>query len=88
LSRSDGTSEHTDFMNECVPKLMDYGKDQIVAIAAYLNMWRDAWEEAHPDGANDPGPRPKPAADDSPLQQAAESKCLRVARQRLRDDPA
>jgi hypothetical protein len=47
---------HTDWMNECVPTLMDRGKDQIVAVAACLNMWRDAWEESHPDGAVDPGP--------------------------------
>ena len=51
-----GESAHTTFMNECVPEQMDYGKDQLVAIAACLNMWRDAWEETHPDGAEDPGP--------------------------------
>jgi hypothetical protein len=47
---------HTDWMNECVPELMDRGRDQLVAVAACLNMWRDAWEESHPDGADDPGP--------------------------------
>jgi len=58
---------HTDWMNECVPSLMDMGKDQIVAVAACLRMWREAWEESHPDGADDPGPSPKEASDDSPL---------------------
>jgi len=57
------TNAHTDWMNECVPKLMGFGKEQDVAIAACLNMWRDAWEEAHPDGAPDPGPSP-PQADE------------------------
>jgi hypothetical protein len=53
---------HTDWMNECVPELMSHGKDQLVAVAACLNMWRDAWEETHPDGADDPGPdRPQKA---------------------------
>ncbi len=47
---------HSEWMDECVPKLMDMGKDQLVAVAACLNMWRDAWEETHPDGADDPGP--------------------------------
>jgi hypothetical protein len=61
---------HTDWMNECVPSLMSMGKDQIVAVAACLNMWRDAWEESHPDGADDPGPSPKEASEDSPLQDA------------------
>ena len=46
---------HTDWMNECVPEMMSYGKDQVVAVAACLNMWRQAWEESHPDGADDPG---------------------------------
>jgi len=50
---------HTDWMNECVPELMDSGKEQDVAVAACLNIWRDAWEESHPDGAVDPGP-PRP----------------------------
>lgn len=48
-------SAHSDWMDECVPKLMDMGKDQTVAVAACLNMWRDAWEETHPDGADDTG---------------------------------
>ena len=60
---------HTDWMNECVPELIGHGKDQLVAVAACLNMWRDAWEESHPDGADDPGPSPKEASEDSPLQQ-------------------
>jgi hypothetical protein len=59
-----GGDPHTTWMNDCVPSLMDTGKDQDVAIAACLNMWRDAWEEAHPDGADDPGPaRPRPSDD-------------------------
>ena len=49
-------------MDECVPELMDYGKDQLTAVAACLNMWRDAWEESHPDGADDPGPS-RPGSD-------------------------
>jgi hypothetical protein len=49
-------SAHSDWMDECVPALMDMGKAQDVAVAACLNMWRDAWEETHPDGADDPGP--------------------------------
>ena len=53
---------HTDWMNECVPEMMSYGKDQIVAVAACLNMWRQAWEESHPDGADDPGPS-RPGSD-------------------------
>ena len=75
------TSAHTDWMNECVPAMMDAGRDQIVAVAACLNMWREAWEEAHPDGADDPGPSPKEADEDSPL---AEEKQLQLARGRLR----
>ena len=51
-----GESAHTSWMNDCVPSLMDGGKDQPTAIAACLNMWRDAWEITHPDGAVDPGP--------------------------------
>jgi hypothetical protein len=47
---------HSDWMDECVPDLMASGKDQLVAVAACLNIWRDAWEESHPDGADDPGP--------------------------------
>jgi hypothetical protein len=43
-------------MDECVPLLMSYGKDQIVAVAACMNMWRTTWEEEHPEGADDPGP--------------------------------
>lgn len=67
-------SPHTDWMNECVPRLMDMGKDQDVAVAACLNMWRDDWEESHPGGEDDPGPdRPDP--DDDP-----EEKQLRIAR--------
>jgi predicted ABC-type ATPase len=59
---------HSDWMDECVPELMGYGKDQLVAVAACMNMWRDAWEESHPDGADDPGPdRPQP--DDKQLDE-------------------
>ena len=76
LERAGETSAHTDWMDECVPLLMSYGKDQVVAIAACLNMWRDTWELEHPDGAVDPGPSPKEAAD----------KTLRALRQRLRDE--
>jgi hypothetical protein len=50
---------HSDWMDECVPSMMDKGKDQTVAVAACLNMWRQAWEESHPDGSDDPGP-PRP----------------------------
>ena len=56
LLLSERSSAHSEFMDECVPRLMDMGKDQIVAVAACLNMWRAEWEEAHPEGADDPGP--------------------------------
>jgi hypothetical protein len=80
------TSAHTDWMNECVPNMMSYGKDQITAVAACLNMWRETWEENHPDGADDPGPSPKDADPDSPLAEAAaEEKCLALARERLKE---
>ena len=60
LLLSKGVSDsHTEWMNYCVPQLMGYGKDQDVAVAACLNMWRDTWEATHPEGAVDPGP-PKP----------------------------
>lgn len=71
---------HTDWMNECVPELMGYGKDQLTAVAACLNMWRNAWEESHPDGADDPGPSPKEADPDSPLAEAAKKKMLAYVR--------
>ena len=76
-----GASAHTDWMNECVPAQMDNGKDQLVAVAACLNMWREAWEETHPDGADDPGPSPKEADENSPLAETA-----KVARELLRKD--
>ena len=72
---------HSDFMDECVPRLMDMGKDQLVAVAACLNIWRDSWEESHPDGADDPGPS-RPDTDSQ-----RDERRLRIARQRLRDDP-
>ena len=51
-----GRSAHSDWMDECVPLLMSYGKDQVVAVAACMNMWRDTWELEHPEGTDDPGP--------------------------------
>ena len=78
LSRSGGASAHTEWMDECVPEMMDIGKDQTVAIAACLNMWRDAWEESHPDGAVDPGPG-LPDDDESGTEKAARGR-LRQAR--------
>ena len=69
-------SAHTDWMNECVPDLMSYGKDQDVAIAACLNIWRDAWEESHPDGAVDPGP---------PIPGSEYDKQLQIARGLLKE---
>jgi hypothetical protein len=71
-----GISAHTAWMNDCVPAQMDNGKDQTVAIAACMTMWRDAWEETHPDGAEDPGPD-LPEDDD-------EEETLKAARGRLR----
>jgi hypothetical protein len=65
----DRKSAHGDWMDECVPQLMEYGKDQLTAVAACLNMWRQSWEESHPDGADDPGPSPKEASEDSPLNE-------------------
>ncbi|MBR0732417.1 hypothetical protein JQ595_27065 [Bradyrhizobium japonicum] len=59
---------HTEWMNTCVPQLMANGKDQTVAVAACLNMWRDAWEETHPDGAVDPGP---PIPEESDAEKSA-----------------
>ena len=72
-----GISAHTSWMNDCVPAQIDNGKDQETAIAACMNMWRDAWEETHPDGAEDPGPG-LPGDDDE------EEKTLTAARGRLR----
>lgn len=63
VARAEHKDAHHDWMNECVPEMMDIGKDQDVAVAACLNMWRDAWEQSHPDGAPDPGP-PRPDEDD------------------------
>ena len=51
-----GDSPHAIFMDECVPRLLGYGKDHDVAVAACLNMWRDEWEATHPGGEDDPGP--------------------------------
>jgi hypothetical protein len=67
-----------DWMDECVPRLMDMGKDQTVAVAACMNMWREDWEEAHPDGADDPGPSPKPAEDDDERKELARARLRKM----------
>jgi hypothetical protein len=71
-------SAHTDWMNECVPAFMDeMGAPQDQAVAACLNMWRDAWEETHPDGAVDPGP-PRPGEEDQRDETLARARKLFV----------
>jgi hypothetical protein len=82
LARGSGESEHTTWMNECVPQLMDYGKSQLESIAACLNIWRDQWERDHPDGRDDPGP--SPPGTDSTREEEKRLLRLRLS-QRLRD---
>jgi GNAT superfamily N-acetyltransferase len=91
LVRKRGQSAHTEWMNECVSTMMGNGTDQLVAVAACLNMWRDAWEESHPDGADDPGPSPKEQAEDSPLADKSLARTGRplryVPRRDVEDEP-
>jgi phage-related protein len=59
-----GESEHTTWMNSCVPAAMAAGKPQDQAVAICMNVWRSNWEETHPGGENDPGPdRPQKVGD-------------------------
>jgi hypothetical protein len=54
-------SDHSEWMDDCVPAMLDAGKDQDQAIAICLHMW-DSWSDGNP-GRDDPnydGPQRPP----------------------------